>query len=97
MIHTQGEEEEDLNCLCDEPNGKGLLICCDECGNWFHGKCVGVTPALAEELDSTGYDWVCARCVDKQSPMYHHSKLIKAVTGFVQQLDRHSPKSPGKI
>ena len=41
--------EDDPNrlwCICKKPHNNRFMICCDQCEDWFHGKCVGVTKAL---------------------------------------------------
>jgi len=92
------QDEEEVTCLCKEPNGNSFMICCDECDYWYHGECVQVTPTLAKQLDIIGYEWICPRCVDKQSPMNHISKLVKAMTEFAQQLESDSlAESSGNI
>lgn len=46
------EEEEHENTLCgkcgENYGTDEFWICCDICEQWFHGKCVKVTPAKAE-------------------------------------------------
>ncbi|KAL0828208.1 hypothetical protein Bca101_051886 [Brassica carinata] len=46
------EEEGDTECgACGETYAPDeFWICCDMCENWFHGKCVKITPARAEHI-----------------------------------------------
>ena len=37
-------------------------ICCDDCDNWYHWSCVGITIAPDED-DS----WFCSPCIEKQA------------------------------
>ena len=53
------QDEEEVTCICKEPNGNSFMICCDECDDWYHGECVQVTPTLAKQLDIIGYEWIC--------------------------------------
>ncbi len=81
------QDEEEVSCLCDKPNGNSFMIRCDQCDSWFHGECVGVTRTLAKRLNIIKYEWICPRCVDKESPINYRSKLVKAMTGFARQLE----------
>ncbi|XP_056003459.1 uncharacterized protein LOC130046578 [Ostrea edulis] len=45
-------------CLCRQADDGKLMIQCDRCEEWFHGKCVGVTLEDAERLDN----YVCSPC-----------------------------------
>ncbi|KAJ4877625.1 PHD finger protein ALFIN-LIKE 3 [Raphanus sativus] len=38
-------------------------ICCDLCENWFHGKCVKITPARAEHIKQ----YKCPSCSNKRA------------------------------
>ncbi|CAF2144472.1 hypothetical protein BRARA_B03589 [Brassica rapa] len=46
------DEEGDTACgACGETYARDeFWICCDMCENWFHGKCVKITPARAEHI-----------------------------------------------
>lgn len=43
------------------------MICCDTCEDWFHGKCVGITKALGEQMESRGVEWNCPPCRKKKT------------------------------
>jgi hypothetical protein len=49
---AEWEEEVELFCLCLQPYQEGeLMVSCDDCTNWFHPVCVGISDHAAEELD----------------------------------------------
>ncbi|KAK2958428.1 hypothetical protein BLNAU_6698 [Blattamonas nauphoetae] len=49
-------------CICKQPYDVGqFMIQCDICNDWYHGKCVGITPEKAETMDS----YYCEKCVGK--------------------------------
>lgn len=76
--HTKGphhqEEGEDLDdeedehayalCgICKQNNGTDVFwICCDLCEQWFHGKCVKITPARAEFIKQ----YKCPSCTSSK-------------------------------
>ena len=47
-----------LYCVCRKPYTGEFMIRCEECKEWYHGKCVKVTQ---EEADAMG-DFVCSGC-----------------------------------
>jgi len=57
---SDSDEEEDPNlyCICKGRDDGTFMIACDECEDWFHGKCVGITKAKASKLPK----YVCPNC-----------------------------------
>lgn len=47
------------------------MICCDTCEDWFHGKCVGITKALGEQMEVRGVEWNCPPCRKKKTEKTH--------------------------
>jgi len=47
-----------LYCVCRKPYTGEFMIRCEECTEWYHGRCVKVTP---EEADTMG-DFICSEC-----------------------------------
>eukprot|EP00041_Stephanoeca_diplocostata_P024069 m.602571 g.602571 ORF g.602571 m.602571 type:complete len:254 (+) comp22447_c0_seq2:1997-2758(+) len=51
-------------CACKQPqNPDMLLVSCDSCDQWYHGKCVKVSRADAEKQKK----WKCPVCLGKWS------------------------------
>lgn len=75
-----------------------FMICCDTCENWFHGKCVGITKALGEQMEARGVEWNCPQCKKKISEdarkKIEENKIMKKVEE--EKKDKSSPKSPTK-
>lgn len=44
-------------CLCRRPY-EGFMIACDECEDWFHGPCIGISESRADRVSK----YVCLRC-----------------------------------
>ncbi|KAF8022141.1 hypothetical protein BT93_G2324 [Corymbia citriodora subsp. variegata] len=61
------EEDEHSETLCGSCGGNysadEFWICCDICERWFHGKCVKITPAKAENIKQ----YKCPSCSSKRS------------------------------
>lgn len=50
---------EELYCLCRQPYDESqFYICCDQCQDWFHGRCVGVLQSEADSID----EYICPNC-----------------------------------
>lgn len=69
------DEEEELDEEEDDEHGETLCgacgdnyasdefwICCDMCEKWFHGKCVKITPAKADQIKH----YKCPSCSNKR-------------------------------
>ena len=64
-ISSEQEEEsssQKLYCVCQKPYDNRFMISCDECEEWFHGSCVGVTKKQGEKLAKAKTRWVCPVC-----------------------------------
>ena len=48
----------ELFCTCHMPETYDDTVECEECGEWFHLKCMGLTKAPTEEEL-----WFCNKCV----------------------------------
>jgi hypothetical protein len=55
-IKDQRASKGKLYCVCWKPYTGEFMIRCEECTEWYHGKCVKVTP---EEADAMG-DFICS-------------------------------------
>ncbi|XP_008797753.1 PHD finger protein ALFIN-LIKE 3-like isoform X2 [Phoenix dactylifera] len=65
-LDEEDEEEhgETLCGACGDNNGSDeFWICCDICEQWFHGKCVKITPARAEHIKQ----YKCPSCSNKRA------------------------------
>ncbi|XP_063682910.1 nucleosome-remodeling factor subunit NURF301-like [Bolinopsis microptera] len=53
------KKKDTLYCICKRPyDHTRFYIGCDVCSNWFHGKCVAISPSMARNM--SGY--TCAEC-----------------------------------
>ncbi|EOD07349.1 hypothetical protein EMIHUDRAFT_448575 [Emiliania huxleyi CCMP1516] len=52
-------EQGELYCICRKPyNPTWFYISCDTCGDWFHGKCVGINAKQGSRI----VEYVCDAC-----------------------------------
>lgn len=51
---------ENLDCSCKQADDiqDNFFIQCELCSRWLHGKCVGLTPRLAEKMN----EFICEDC-----------------------------------
>lgn len=50
---------QELYCLCRQPYDESqFYICCDQCQDWFHGRCVGVLQSEADAIE----EYICPTC-----------------------------------
>ena len=50
-----------LFCICRQPESR-FMICCDQCGEWFHGDCIGITEAEGDRMDKDDISFICNQC-----------------------------------
>lgn len=48
----------EVYCLCRKPDDGNFMIQCDRCEEWYHGKCVDVSPSEGEAMDK----YYCPSC-----------------------------------
>ncbi|XP_025083493.1 nucleosome-remodeling factor subunit BPTF-like isoform X4 [Pomacea canaliculata] len=59
----QENTSEELYCLCRTPYDENqFYIGCDRCQDWFHGRCVGISKAEADSIDT----YICPNCQQKE-------------------------------
>ncbi|XP_069678239.1 death-inducer obliterator 1 isoform X2 [Periplaneta americana] len=60
------DDPDRLWCICKKPHNNRFMICCDSCEDWFHGKCVGVTKSIGQQMEENGLEWCCPNCTKKK-------------------------------
>ena len=67
-------EGQEVYCYCRQPSSEHVpMIGCDVCGEWYHGKCVSLTAAEMDNIDS----YVCAKCEkhdDRRTTLFHQQR-----------------------
>ncbi|XP_034292542.1 transcription initiation factor TFIID subunit 3 isoform X2 [Pantherophis guttatus] len=58
---------------CEKPDDGSPMIGCDDCDDWYHWPCVGITAAPPEEIQ-----WFCCRCASKKKDKKHKKGKHKA-------------------
>ncbi len=49
-------------CICRKSHENGFMIACDECDEWFHGKCVNITATQGKRIGK----YKCPFCTEKE-------------------------------
>ncbi|KAJ3282768.1 hypothetical protein HK104_010729, partial [Borealophlyctis nickersoniae] len=90
------EKGKELYCVCrSEYDGEEFMVACDGCEEWFHGRCVGVTPVIAQERE-----YFCDNCKasklgihsDSDSDTEYGSKPL----ALIRKSSKRAPKASGK-
>jgi len=55
MSEEEYKEEEELYCVCQQPDDGRHLVCCDNCEGWFHPTCMGKTVEVPPPPPNFGY------------------------------------------
>ncbi|KAM7002804.1 LOW QUALITY PROTEIN: transcription initiation factor TFIID subunit 3 [Tautogolabrus adspersus] len=57
---------------CNKPDDGSLMIGCDDCDDWYHWPCVGITTAPPEDQP-----WFCVKCSSKKKDKKHKKRKHK--------------------
>ncbi|MBN3302825.1 TAF3 factor, partial [Amia calva] len=57
---------------CNKPDDGSPMIGCDDCDDWYHWPCVGITAAPPEEVQ-----WYCTKCANKKKDKKHKKRKHK--------------------
>ncbi|XP_066291354.1 nucleosome-remodeling factor subunit BPTF-like isoform X2 [Branchiostoma lanceolatum] len=75
--------EQELYCLCRTPYDETqFYIGCDRCNDWFHGRCVGILPSEADEIDY----YICPNCQSSKDMQMHNKSLSEKDTDHLKRL-----------
>ncbi|OPJ77472.1 transcription initiation factor TFIID subunit 3 [Patagioenas fasciata monilis] len=58
---------------CNKPDDGSPMIGCDDCDDWYHWPCVGITTAPPEEVQ-----WFCSKCANKKKDKKHKKRKHRA-------------------
>lgn len=52
------EEDDGVYCICRKGNDGSPMICCSQCEEWYHFKCIGLSKRAAKDIN----EYVCNSC-----------------------------------
>jgi len=73
------------------------MICCDTCEDWFHGKCVGITKALGEQMEARGVEWNCPPCKKKRTEDARKKSEEEKATKKLEEEKKKIPSSKSPV
>jgi len=82
-----------LYCVCRRPyDEREFMIGCDGCKNWFHGRCVGITPQQAETIDN----YYCGDCLKFSPSMRINGSRKRAIPRPIRTQITATPRKPAE-
>ncbi|KPP77718.1 PHD finger protein 3-like [Scleropages formosus] len=48
--------------FCKKPHSNRFMVGCGRCDDWFHGECVGLDLAKAQQMEQEDQEYVCLKC-----------------------------------
>ncbi|XP_058816580.1 uncharacterized protein LOC131679848 [Topomyia yanbarensis] len=76
--------------VCDDPDDS-RMVCCDDCGRWFHFRCVGVDEGIEE------VDWNCSSCEKRRTAQVTPTLLTVSVPGGTNQQTEGTQEQQKKL
>ena len=76
------------HCLCGGPGDGSFMLACDKCERWYHGRCVGLSKSVSEELTK----WHCPRCNEN----YGDITILDSEESILDPIRVPSPNAPSK-
>ena len=88
--------QEPIRCVCRSDKEEGHMIECEECGNWLHTKCVGLTRSSAKF-----FPFICPHCIKdlfkRLSSISQDFSLLKSHLSNLQSSIESSIPAPVKV
>ncbi|XP_039594646.1 PHD finger protein 3 isoform X1 [Polypterus senegalus] len=76
------------NCgLCKKPHGNRFMVGCGRCDDWFHGDCVGLGLAQAQQMEQEDEEFICLKCCaeeDNRGKSSEQSPSVKQQHGSLE-------------
>ncbi|XP_052781695.1 CXXC-type zinc finger protein 1-like isoform X1 [Mya arenaria] len=72
-------------CICRSTDGTRFMIACDNCEEWYHGDCIGITETDANDIKQ----YYCGRCRAKDPSLktrYKHKKVKEKTEKKMEKL-----------
>ncbi|XP_045164491.1 CXXC-type zinc finger protein 1-like isoform X1 [Mercenaria mercenaria] len=87
-------------CICRSTDGTRFMIACDNCEEWYHGDCIGVTEKDAQFIKQ----YYCGPCRERDPTLVtrykhkkHKEKAEKKIPLKPEKLDRAALEYKGKL
>jgi hypothetical protein len=72
MLNACVDDEAGRYCVCNGFNDGRFMVECEECEEWFHGRCVQLSGVDEEAAEATADGFTCPKCCEKQGRVYEH-------------------------
>lgn len=65
------DASKEIFCICRQREGTRFMICCDQCGEWFHVDCIGITEE-GNRMAKDDEPYICHQC---EHPVHHEPQV----------------------
>lgn len=68
-------------CTCINPPIR-FMICCDQCEEWYHGDCVGISVGQGKRMEREGKEYVCPVCIARMKDAKEEREINRYAVEF---------------
>lgn len=97
-ISSDSDDDDSYNdpnrlwCICKKPHDDRFMISCDQCQEWYHGDCVGITVQLGKQMERRGEEYVCPKCKNKSSKKQKSGVKLKGYAAHDHHVNKKAKK-----
>ncbi|MBN3320822.1 PHF3 protein, partial [Atractosteus spatula] len=71
--------------LCKKPHNNRFMVGCGRCDDWFHGECVGLDLAKAQQMEQEDQEYVCLKCCAEEDRKVQGGEQQRPPEGQLQE------------
>ncbi|XP_015218370.2 PHD finger protein 3 isoform X1 [Lepisosteus oculatus] len=71
--------------LCKKPHNNRFMVGCGRCDDWFHGECVGLDLAKAQQMEQEDQEYVCLKCCAEEDRKAQGGEQQRPPEGQLQE------------
>ncbi|XP_066553306.1 PHD finger protein 3 isoform X2 [Amia ocellicauda] len=80
--------------FCKKPHNNRFMVGCGRCDDWFHGECVGLDLAKAQQMEQEDEEYVCLKCCAEEDGKAESSEQQPSSQESHSRPEQHQENKP---